>query len=124
MLSYSTPPGYSFVGPAQTLLSPQLRHVYAVIARGTDIPAKEEGKVVWLWKDEVSSSSIVTIADANNAMQEDSVKPSSARKTVHKVQLFQELFSFAPDSWQKIVFLPLSLSLPLRFYNALKWTIV
>ncbi|KAK3816176.1 MAG: hypothetical protein J3Q66DRAFT_341837 [Benniella sp.] len=86
VLSYSTPPGYSFVGPAQTLLkSPQLRHVYAVIARGTDIPAKEEGKVVWLWKDEVLSSSIVTIADANNAMQEDSVKPSSsARKTVHK----------------------------------------
>ncbi|KAG0351814.1 hypothetical protein BC939DRAFT_503973 [Gamsiella multidivaricata] len=85
ILSYSTPPGYSFTGPAQILRkSAHLRHIYAVIAKGTDVPVKEEGKVIWMWKDESSSPSVTSVADADNAMQEDSIKSSSARKTVHK----------------------------------------
>ncbi|KAG0228218.1 hypothetical protein BGX31_006682 [Mortierella sp. GBA43] len=83
VLSYSIPPGYSFVGSAQTLLeSPRLRNIYAVIAKGTDIPAKEEGRVVWMWKHETTSSApIVPVTDD---MQVDPVDSSSARKTVHK----------------------------------------
>ncbi|KAG0262296.1 hypothetical protein BG011_000124 [Mortierella polycephala] len=83
ILSYSTPPGYSFAGSAQTHhKSAQLRNVYAVIAKGTDIPAKEEGKVVWMWRDESSASS--SLVGSDSAMAEDTVKPSTARKTVHK----------------------------------------
>ncbi|KAF8939234.1 hypothetical protein EDD21DRAFT_366681 [Dissophora ornata] len=85
VLSYSTPPGYSFTGSAQTLYkSAHLRNVYAVIAKGTDVTAKEESKVVWMWKDESTSSSLVSVAEADSAMHEDVIKPSSARKTVHK----------------------------------------
>ncbi|KAF9209458.1 hypothetical protein BGZ49_004303 [Haplosporangium sp. Z 27] len=85
ILSYSTPPGYSFTGSAQTLQkSEKLRNVYAVIAKGTDIPAKEEGKVVWMWKDESSSVVGSTAANDDSEMQDDTVKPSTARKTVHK----------------------------------------
>ncbi|KAF9186784.1 hypothetical protein BGZ51_001757 [Haplosporangium sp. Z 767] len=83
ILSYSTPPGYSFAGSAQThYKSAQLRNVYAVIAKGTDIPAKEEGKVVWMWKDESNANN--SLARSDSAMTEDTVKPSTARKTVHK----------------------------------------
>ncbi|KAI1294080.1 hypothetical protein EDD11_008260 [Mortierella claussenii] len=85
VLSYSTPPGYSFTGSAQTLYkSDKLRNVYAVVAKGTDVPAKEEGKVVWMWKDESSAVAQTTASSSENAMEEDVVKSSSARKTVHK----------------------------------------
>ncbi|KAF9112728.1 hypothetical protein BGX27_002903 [Mortierella sp. AM989] len=87
ILSYSAPPGYSFTGSAQTLQkSEKLRNVYAVIAKGTDIPTKEEGKVVWMWKDESSPVSDSVVSNGDSAMQVDSVKPSTARKTVHKFE--------------------------------------
>ncbi|KAG0209962.1 hypothetical protein BGX28_009833 [Mortierella sp. GBA30] len=86
VLSYSTPPGYSFAGSAQTVhRSANLRHVYAVIAKGTDIPAKEEGKVVWLWKDE-SSSLPASLASGDAAMEVDTAKSSSTLKSVHKFE--------------------------------------
>lgn len=51
-----------------------------MVAKGTDIPTKEEGKVVWMWKDESSS------ADKDTDMSEDAVAtPSTARKNVQKV---------------------------------------
>ncbi|KAF9350693.1 hypothetical protein BGX26_011186 [Mortierella sp. AD094] len=85
ILSYSTPPGYSFTGSAQTLQkSEHLRNVYAVVAKGTDVPVKEEGKVVWMWKDESFVSNSSAAANGDSAMQVDVVKPSTARKTVHK----------------------------------------
>ncbi|KAF9902849.1 hypothetical protein EC991_004508 [Linnemannia zychae] len=83
ILSYSTPPGYSFAGSAQTLYKSNMRYVYAVVAQGTDITAKDEGKTVWLWKEDLSTPSSVAAA-ADSDMAVDSVKPSSARKAVHK----------------------------------------
>ncbi|KAF9144515.1 hypothetical protein BG015_000080 [Linnemannia schmuckeri] len=83
ILSYSTPPGYSFAGSAQTLHKSTLRHVYAVVAKGTDVTAKDEGKIVWMWKEESSTPSSVAAA-ADSDMAVDTVKPSSARKAVHK----------------------------------------
>ncbi|KFH73488.1 hypothetical protein MVEG_00704 [Podila verticillata NRRL 6337] len=78
ILSYSSPPGYSFTGSAQTLHKATHRNVYAVVAKGTDIPTKEEGKVIWMWKDESS-------ADKDTDMSEDTVvTPSTARKNVQK----------------------------------------
>lgn len=51
-----------------------------MVAKGTDIPTKEEGKVIWMWKDESSS------ADKDTDMSEDAVvTPSTARKNVQKV---------------------------------------
>ncbi|KAF9968091.1 hypothetical protein BGZ70_006753 [Mortierella alpina] len=93
VLSYSTPPGYSFSGSAQTIQrSEHVRHVYSVIAKGTDVPAKEEGKVVWMWKDE-SSTSVTSLAMADAAMEEDTVKPTAAAKSVHKFdRQIQQLF--------------------------------
>ncbi|KAG9324656.1 hypothetical protein KVV02_000333 [Mortierella alpina] len=93
ILSYSTPPGYSFSGSAQTIQrSEHVRHVYSVIAKGTDVPAKEEGKVVWMWKDE-SSTSMTSLAMADAAMEEDTVKPTAAVKSVHKFdRQIQQLF--------------------------------
>ncbi|KAG0081012.1 hypothetical protein BGZ90_010520 [Linnemannia elongata] len=83
ILSYSTPPGYSFAGSAQTLHKSTLRHVYAVVAKGTDVTAKDEGKTVWMWKEESSTPSSVA-ASADSDMALDTVKSSSARKAVHK----------------------------------------
>ncbi|KAF9096653.1 hypothetical protein BGX29_008477 [Mortierella sp. GBA35] len=83
ILSYSTPPGYSFAGSAQTLYKSTLRHVYAVVAKGTDITAKDEGKVVWMWKEELSTPSSVAAA-ADSDMAVDTVTSSSAQKSVHK----------------------------------------
>ncbi|KAF9123416.1 hypothetical protein BGW39_008984 [Mortierella sp. 14UC] len=83
ILSYSTPPGYSFAGSAQTLHKSNMRYVYAVVAKGTDITAKDEGKTVWLWKEELSTPSSVA-ATTDSDMAVDTVKPSSARKAVHK----------------------------------------
>ncbi|KAG0337832.1 hypothetical protein BG000_004886 [Podila horticola] len=78
ILSYSSPPGYSFAGSAQTLHKATHRNVYAVVAKGTDIPTKEEGKVIWMWRDETSS-------DKDAEISEDAaVKPSTARKNVQK----------------------------------------
>ncbi|KAF9325909.1 hypothetical protein BG006_010629 [Podila minutissima] len=78
ILSYSSPPGYSFAGSAQTLHKATHRNIYAVVAKGTDIPTKEEGKLIWMWKDETSS-------DKDIDMSEDAVvKPSTARKNVQK----------------------------------------
>ena len=57
-----------------------------MIAKGTDVPAKEEGKVVWMWKDE-SSISMTSLAMADAAMEEDTVKPTAAAKSVHKVRV-------------------------------------
>ncbi|KAF9954700.1 hypothetical protein BGZ72_004361 [Mortierella alpina] len=93
ILSYSTPPGYSFSGSAQTIQrSEHVRHVYSVIAKGTDVPAKEEGKVVWMWKDE-SATSVTSLAMADAAMEEDTVKPAAAHKSVHKFdRQIQQLF--------------------------------
>ncbi|KAF9923738.1 hypothetical protein FBU30_006198 [Linnemannia zychae] len=83
ILSYSTPPGYSFAGAAQTVLKSTLRHTYAVVAKGTDITAKDESKTVWMWKEESSiPSSVAATADSDMAV--DIVQPSSAKKTVHK----------------------------------------
>ncbi|KAK3844272.1 MAG: hypothetical protein J3R72DRAFT_438433 [Linnemannia gamsii] len=83
ILSYSTPPGYSFAGSAQTSHKSTQRHVYAVVAKGTDIVAKDEGKTVWMWKEESSTpSSIAAAADSDMAV--DTVKSSSARKAVFK----------------------------------------
>ncbi|GJJ74608.1 hypothetical protein EMPS_06966 [Entomortierella parvispora] len=79
VLSYSTPPGHSFTGSAQTLRkSAQLRNVYAVIAKGSDIPTKEEGKIVWMWKD------LSANADKDVEMTEGAAAPSDAKKTVQK----------------------------------------
>ncbi|KAG0317426.1 hypothetical protein BGZ97_005435 [Linnemannia gamsii] len=83
ILSYSTPPGYSFAGSAQTVHKSTLRHVYAVVAKGTDVTAKDEGKTVWMWKEESSTPSSVAAA-ADTDMAVDTVKASSARKVVHK----------------------------------------
>ncbi|KAF9544916.1 hypothetical protein EC957_011541 [Mortierella hygrophila] len=83
ILSYSTPPGYSFAGSAQTLHKSTLRHVYAVVAKGTDVTAKDEGKTVWMWKEESSTPSSVAAA-ADSDMAVDTVKSSSARKAVQK----------------------------------------
>ncbi|KAF9898772.1 hypothetical protein BX616_003625, partial [Lobosporangium transversale] len=86
VFSYSAAPGYSFTGSAQTIQkSGKLRHVYAVIAKGTDVPTKEEGKVVWRWVDETSTASDPSILN-NNDVIESVRKPSSARKTVHKFE--------------------------------------
>ncbi|KAK5816955.1 hypothetical protein F5H01DRAFT_276649 [Linnemannia elongata] len=69
ILSYSTPPGYSFAGSAQTLHKSTLRHVYAVVAKGTDVTAKDEGKTVWMWKEESSTpSSVAASADSDMAL--------------------------------------------------------
>ncbi|KAF9941666.1 hypothetical protein BGZ65_002174 [Modicella reniformis] len=77
ILSYSAPPGYSFAGSAQTLLrSARQRNVYAVIAKGIDIPTKEEERIVWMWKDDND--------ELMEEEEEDLVKSSTARKTVHK----------------------------------------
>ncbi|KAF9146662.1 hypothetical protein BGX30_011854 [Mortierella sp. GBA39] len=83
ILSYSTPPGYSFAGSAQTLHKSTLRHVYAVVAKGTDVTAKDEGKTVWMWKEESSTPSSVAAA-ADSDMAVDTIKSSSARKAVQK----------------------------------------
>ncbi|KAG0055022.1 hypothetical protein BGZ83_009792 [Gryganskiella cystojenkinii] len=81
VLSYSTPPGHSFTGSAQTLRkSSQLRNVYAVIAKGSDIPIKEESKVVWMWKEISAAAASADVEMTDGA----AVTPSDARKTVQK----------------------------------------
>ncbi|KAF9428598.1 hypothetical protein BGZ94_001809 [Podila epigama] len=82
VLSYSAPPGYSFNGSAQTLNTPTHRNIYAVVAKGADIPAKEEGKTVWMWRDE----SLAAKNGDNDVEMSEAVteKPSTSRKNVHK----------------------------------------
>ncbi|KAF9584363.1 hypothetical protein BGW38_006727, partial [Lunasporangiospora selenospora] len=83
VLSYSTPPGYSFAGAPQTLsISPKLRNVYVVVAKGADIPSKDECKVVWMWRDESSTPS-TTETDDNSMAIDDTVKASGAKKIAH-----------------------------------------
>lgn len=55
-----------------------------MVAKGTDVTAKDEGKTVWMWKEESSTPSSVA-ASADSDMALDTVKSSSARKAVHKV---------------------------------------
>ncbi|KAG0257599.1 hypothetical protein DFQ27_005040 [Actinomortierella ambigua] len=101
--SYSTPPGFTFQSPAKTILKGKgTRHVYAVIGKGTDITAKEEGKVVWMWKDEsVASKKADSQEKSTTAMdidEEASSSPSPSRtstatKTVKKFdRSIHELF--------------------------------
>ncbi|RUS15226.1 hypothetical protein BC937DRAFT_92721, partial [Endogone sp. FLAS-F59071] len=49
--SWSTPPNLTFACSAKYHTKNASRHVYAVVASGSDVLPKEEGKVVWMWHD-------------------------------------------------------------------------
>ncbi|KAI9284765.1 hypothetical protein BC943DRAFT_352951 [Umbelopsis sp. AD052] len=66
--SWSTPPSVVFNGPARILTKQndnQLdRYIYIAVASGPDITSKEEGRVVWLWKDSDESAHVDSAQDA------------------------------------------------------------
>ncbi|KAG0228112.1 hypothetical protein BGW42_002413 [Actinomortierella wolfii] len=97
--SYSTPPGLTFQGPAKTISKGKgVRHVYAVIGKGTDITAKEEGKVVWMWRDESAASKNAekqenTDMDVDGDEASSTTTSTTAKKTVKKFdRKIHELF--------------------------------
>ncbi|KAF9972307.1 hypothetical protein BGZ73_004584 [Actinomortierella ambigua] len=102
--SYSTPPGFTFQSPAKTILKGKgVRHVYAVIGKGSDITTKEEGKVVWMWKDESATSKKADTEEKTAAAMDidgeevssaqSSSRTSTASKTVKKFdRSIHELF--------------------------------
>ncbi|KAM3579651.1 hypothetical protein VKS41_008103 [Umbelopsis sp. WA50703] len=53
--SWSTPPSVVFNGPARILTKENEgstdRYIYVAVTSGPDITSKEEGRVVWFWKD-------------------------------------------------------------------------
>ncbi|KAL1921903.1 uncharacterized protein VTP21DRAFT_10545 [Calcarisporiella thermophila] len=51
--SWSTPPGLILSSPAKYhTKTPTMRHVYAVVAGGSDVSSSEEHRLVWCWHDE------------------------------------------------------------------------
>jgi len=66
--SWSTPPSVVFNGPARLLTKQNDnrldRYIYAAVASGPDITAKEEGRVVWFWKDCDDSVPVDSTQDA------------------------------------------------------------
>lgn len=77
--SWSTPFSVVFNGPARLLTKQNDnsldRYIYVAVASGPDITSKEEGRVVWFWK------------DCDDSVPVDSAKEAGLKKTTRMVRV-------------------------------------